>query len=253
MLQHRVIPVLLLQGSGIVKTIRFKKPRYVGDPINAVRIFNEKEVDELIVLDIVASKEGRAPDFRMVEDLASECFMPLAYGGGITSVEQIKRLYYLGVEKTVLNTVLLSDPSLLDRAAGAVGSQSIVASIDVKRDLWGRPRVFSHASKKYAAASVVDFAREVAERGAGEIMLNAVDRDGTMSGFDLDLLGEVATAVEVPVIACGGGGRLEHLGDAVRKGASAVAAGSLFVYHGPHRAVLINYPRLGELERVMQG
>lgn len=252
MFQHRVIPVLLLQDKGLVKTVKFKNPKYVGDPINAIRIFNEKEVDELIVLDITASKQKRGPDFSLIEDLASECFMPLGYGGGITRLEEMKRLFYLGIEKVIVNTSALRRPDLINEAAVHFGSQSVVASIDVKKNLWGRFTVYAHALKQRLDIAVVAQARDLEQRGAGEIMLNSVDLDGTMAGYDLALIRQVADAVSIPVIACGGAGKLADFRTAVYEGgASAVAAGSMFVFHGPHRAVLINYPKIRDLETIL--
>lgn len=248
MLRTRVIPSLLLQGQGLVKTVQFRKPSYVGDPINAIKIFNDKEVDELVLLDIAASREGRGPAFEIIEDIASECFMPLGYGGGIRSLEDIRRILATGVEKVVLNTAALANPGLIDAAAAEVGSQSVVVSIDARRKLLGGYEVWGSGGTRASQREPAEFAREVAARGAGEILLNSIDRDGTQKGFDLELVRRVSSAVDVPVIACGGAGSLTHFREAVDAGASAVAAGSLFVYVGRHRAVLINYPEYRELE-----
>ena len=247
MFRARVIPCLLLKGDGLVKTVRFKDPKYVGDPINAVKIFNEKEVDELIFLDITATPEGRTPSFDRVRDIASECFMPMCYGGGVRSQEHARQLFNLGVEKVALNTAAAETPALITELANAFGNQSIIVGVDVKRDWLGRPRVFTHCGTKNTGRAPVEYAREMEERGAGEILLNSVDRDGTMQGFDDELIREVTQAVHVPVVACGGAGSVAHLGAAVAAGASGVAAGSLFVFTGPHRAVLINYPTTAEL------
>jgi len=237
----RVIPTLLLSDGGLVKTIRFGKRRYVGDPINAVRIFNEKEVDELVLLDIDATVEGRGPHFAAVEEILSEAFMPVGYGGGISSMNQVERLVKLGVEKVVLNSVLAEEPKLLTEAAQAFGSQSIVASMDYKRDLLGRYRAFTHGGKRKLAGDPTDLMREWADRGAGEIVLNSMDRDGTRRGLDVDFLARVSASVDVPVVGVGGAGNATHLAAALRAGASAVGAGSMFIFHGVHQAVLISY------------
>jgi cyclase len=244
----RVIPCLLLSQGGLVKTIRFKHPTYVGDPINVVRILNEKEVDELIFLDIDASTEGRGPRFDYIEQVTSECFMPVAYGGGVGSVEDARRLLSLGVEKVCLNTAAIERPGLVGELADVLGSQSVIVSIDVRRDLWGRYRVASHGGRRKTGLKPTDHARRMEELGAGEILINSIDRDGTMSAYDYALVKSVTAVVNVPVIACGGAGRLDDFRKAVTEaGASAVAAGSLFVFQGPHRAVLVTYPERREL------
>jgi cyclase len=248
-LRTRVIPCLLLRNGGLVKTVKFKDPKYVGDPINAVRIFNEKEVDELVFLDISATPAGREPNYDLLGDIASEAFMPFGYGGGITRLDQIKRLFALGVEKVILNTAAEATPALVSSAAAAAGSSSVVASVDVRRNWLGKCTVCTQCGQKDAKRDPVEYAREMERLGAGEILLNSIDRDGTMSGYDLELIGRVADAVKVPVVAVGGAGELAHFRQAVDKGASAVSAGSLFVFHGRHRAVLINYPGQPELEK----
>lgn len=250
MLATRVIPCLLLRGGGLVKTVRFRDPVYVGDPINAVRIFNEKEVHELAVLDIEASRRRRGPDFALLERICCEAFMPMAYGGGLRTVEDVRRVLELGFEKAVINTTALADVSFFARVAELCGSQSVVASVDVKKDLFGRRRVYGHFRGRCINASPAKYAVAAEQAGAGEILLTSVDRDGTQAGYDLDLVREVSTAVGVPVIACGGAGRVEDFALAVKAGAAAAAAGSLFVFHGPHRAVLITYPTPAELRNV---
>jgi imidazole glycerol-phosphate synthase subunit HisF len=250
MLKTRVIPALLFKDQGLVKTVHFRKPSYVGDPINAIKIFNDKEVDELVVLDITASIEGRGPSFELIEEIASECFMPLGYGGGIRSVEDIRRILATGVEKVILNAAALADPALVEAAARAAGSQSIVVSIDAKKKLLGGYEVWAAGATRATGRDPAEFAREMQSRGAGEILITSIDRDGTQKGFDLELVRRVAAAVSVPVVACGGAGTLAHLREAVDAGASAVAAGSMFVYVGKHRAVLINYPQYRELENL---
>ena len=247
MLRHRVIPALLLLEGGLVKTRRFADPRYVGDPINAIRIFSEKEVDELIVLDIGATWRGEEPKYDLIQEFAGECFMPLAYGGGVRTADQAKRLFALGVEKIAVQTAALEDLALVTKVANAYGSQAVVVSIDVKRDLLGRRRMFAAARRKTLAEDWRDFLRRAIDAGAGEILLTAVDRDDTMSGMDLALIRQAAAICPIPLTACGGVGSLEHIKEAVHAGASAVAAGAFFVYYGPHRAVLITYPRYQDL------
>jgi cyclase len=226
-----------------VKTVKFRDPKYLGDPINVVRIFNDKEVDELVLLDITATPEGREPQFEYIAMLATECFMPLCYGGGVRTVEQVKRLCGLGVEKVAVNSYAVEHPEFVTAAADVVGSSSVIVSIDVKRDFWGRYRVYTHGGRVATGLNPADHAVEMERRGAGEILLNSIDRDGTMQGYDLDLIRAVAGRVGVPVVACGGAGSVEHLAQAVRDaGAAAAGAGSMFVFTGPHRAVLISYP-----------
>jgi imidazole glycerol-phosphate synthase subunit HisF len=233
-----------------VKTRRFGSPKYVGDPLNAIRIFNEKEVDELMVLDIDASREGREPDYRLIEQIAGECFMPLCYGGGIWRGDQADRIFSLGVEKVAVQTAALSHPSILSNIARKWGRQAVVASIDVKRDWLGRRRLFSAASRKIVGDWRTQL-KTVTEAGAGEILLNSVDHEGLMEGPDLELVREAAKAVAVPLIATGGVGSLAHIKAAVEAGADAVAAGSYFVFHGPHRAVLVTYPAYSDLAALL--
>ncbi|EXI87376.1 MAG: Imidazole glycerol phosphate synthase subunit HisF [Candidatus Accumulibacter regalis] len=239
----RVIPVLLLRNKGLVKTVKFKDPKYVGDPINSVRIFNEKEVDELVFLDITATPEGREPNFDMLQDIAGEAFMPMAYGGGLTSIEQVRRVFSLGFEKVVLNTAGYTNPSLISEAVSIYGAQSVVGCVDVRRTLLGRYELYIHSGAKRCPGSLGRHLAELERLGVGEILVNSIDRDGTQAGYDLKLLREVSHAVSVPVIACGGASSIDDFVAAVHEGGvSAVAAGSLFVFMGPHRAVLINYP-----------
>lgn len=251
MFRARVIPCLLLHGQGLVKTVRFKQPTYVGDPINAVRIFNDREVDELAFLDISATREHREPPFDLVRDIAGECFMPVCYGGGIRTVDHAHRLFSLGIEKVLINTAAEESPALITEMANAFGSQSVMVGIDVGRDWLGRLRVYTRGGGRNTGRGPVEYAREMANRGAGEVFLNAIDRDGTMAGFDLELIREVARAVPIPLIACGGASSVGDLSAAVAAGASAVAAGSLFVFAGPRRAVLINYPSAAALRAVV--
>lgn len=248
MLKHRVIPCLLLRNGGLVKTQRFAQPKYVGDPINAIRIFNDKEVDELIVLDIEASKQHREPDYALIEQFAGECFMPLCYGGGIRSVAQAQQLFALGIEKVCIQSAALEDPTLIRRLVDRFGSQAVVASIDVKRNWLGKPRLYAAATGRMLDQPWLAYMQHVVALGAGEVFLNAVDLDGTMQGVDLALIRAAAPQLAVPLIASGGVGSLVDIKAATDAGASAVAAGAFFVFHGPHRAVLITYPLYQELE-----
>lgn len=246
----RVIPVLLIQNSGLVKSIRFKKHQYVGDPINAVKIFNEKEVDEIVILDISASRERRPPNIQQISEIAGEAFMPLAYGGGITTLEQIRKILYSGAEKVVLNTSALDSPQLITAAARQFGNQSVVASIDVKKDWLGRYRVYRNGGSRNTGLLVADYARKMEDAGAGEIFLTSIDRDGTFRGYDLELIFKVSQSLSIPVVACGGAADIDDFHKAATEGgASAVAAGSMFVFQRPHRAVLISYPAQEALKR----
>ncbi|MCB0013469.1 MAG: imidazole glycerol phosphate synthase subunit HisF [Anaerolineales bacterium] len=247
----RVIPCLLLHNKGLVKTRRFRDPVYLGDPINVVKLFNDKEVDELIFLDISATVEDRAPNFRYLAEIATECFMPLGYGGGVRTVEHARQLTALGVEKIVINSYVAENPAFVRQAADLLGSSSVVVSMDVKRSWLGKYQVFTQGGRKNTGLDPEAFAVQVASMGAGEIMVNSIDRDGMMQGYDVALVRKVAQAVDVPVIACGGAGGVQDFSEAVFEGhASAVAAGSMFVFQGKHRAVLISYPGQQELDAV---
>ncbi|WP_447774280.1 AglZ/HisF2 family acetamidino modification protein [Aeromonas veronii] len=254
MLKKRVIPVLLMKNGGLVKGEKFKKHKYVGDPINAVRIFNEKEVDELAFIDISAGIDGKELDYALIEDMASEAFMPIAYGGGIQRVEQVEKLFRLGVEKVIVNSAFHNDPSLIKKCSKIAGSQSIVIAIDVKKSLLGRYEVYTHNGTQKTGVNPVEYAKKAQLYGAGEILLTAIDREGLGQGVDLNLIQQVTTAVDIPVIAQGGVGNLDHIKQAVKvAGASAVAAGSFFTFHGKHRAVLLTYPAYAELENLFLG
>jgi len=244
MLRARIIPCLLLRQGGLVKTTRFLGPKYVGDPINTVRIFNEKQVDELIVVDIDASVHGVEPDYSLIANLASECRMPLCYGGGIKTVEQVDRIISLGVEKISLGSAAVETPGLVERAAQRFGSQSIVAVMDVKScGLWGRYEVCTHNATKRSGINPVEMARRMESLGAGEILLNSVDRDGSGKGYDLPLIDSVRRAVRLPMTILGGAGSLHDMRKLVdHYGVIGAAAGSLFVFKGKYKAVLIQYP-----------
>lgn len=247
MLQTRVIPTLLLRNGGLVKTTKFKDPRYIGDPINAVRIFNDKEVDELVFLDIGATTTGTGPNFDLLADIASEAFMPFGYGGGITALDQVKRLVALGIEKVVLNTAAAENPRLVEQAVSVAGSSSVVVCMDVRRNFLGRYGTAVRGGQVATGRDPVEYALAMEQLGAGELLLQSIDREGTLTGYDLELIHRVAQAVSVPVVASGGAGSLLHFRQAVQAGASAAAAGSYFVFHGKHRAVLITYPEYQEL------
>lgn len=247
----RVIPALLIQNGGLVKSVKFMDHKYVGDPINAVKIFNEKEVDEIIILDISATAKKRAPDLKAIKEIASEAFMPLGYGGGITKLDEIKELIASGVEKVILNHSAVTNPKLVTDGATYVGSQSVVVSMDVKKNIWGKYKVFAKNGSQNTDLDPVVFARQMEDAGAGEIFLSSVDRDGGFGGYDVDLIRAVSSAVRIPVVASCGAASLDDFRRAVQAGASAVSAGSMFVFQGPHRAVLISYPSQKELkERV---
>lgn len=251
MLRQRVIPSLLLSRGGLVKTKKFANPKYVGDPVNAIRIFNQKEVDELIVLDIDASKNGKGPDYAVIELFAAECFMPLCYGGGITTVDQASILFEMGVEKVSIQTGAFRNLDLITDIASRFGSQSVVASIDIKKDLFGRRRLYEASTGTVKRESWQEHLKRVEQAGAGEIYLNAVDLDGMMAGMDVKLVSAATASSTVPIIASGGVGSLQDISAAFQSGASAVAAGAFFVFHGPHRAVLITYPSPEEIDGVL--
>lgn len=252
MIRPRIIPVLLLKDGGLCKTSRFTNPIYVGDPINTMRIFNDKEVDEIILLDIAAHWHGRGPDTEKISTIVSESFMPLAYGGGISRYEQAMRLFDVGVEKIILNTVAYENPDLVTQIASSAGSQAVVVSIDVATKWFSGKRVMVRGGKKNTGSNAVDYAKKAVELGAGEIMLTSIDREGSMQGYDLELLKSVAQSVNIPVIAHGGAGKFSDFRLALHNAhVSALAVGSMFVFQGPHRAVLINYPTAADIDALM--
>lgn len=253
MLRPRIIPCLLVKNGGLVKTIRFGESKYVGDPINAVRIFNEKEVDELTVLDIDATVHNREPNYRMIANLAAECRMPLCYGGGVRRVEQVEKIISLGVEKVAMSAAAVRTPDLIKQAAERVGNQSVVVVMDVKKaGLLRRYEVFTHNGTQSTGLDPVSFARRAHAAGAGEVVVNAIDRDGAMEGYDLELISRVREAMSLPVTVLGGAGSLAHIQGLIRKfGIIGAAAGSLFVFKGKYRAVLINYPLQAEKDALV--
>jgi imidazole glycerol-phosphate synthase subunit HisF len=249
-LRPRVIPCLQLRNRALVKTLRFKDPVYLGDPVNAVKIFNDKEADEIVVLDITATTDGRPPNFEFIGEFASECFMPLAYGGGITALDHVAALFAIGVEKAVINTAAF-DSDLVTRAAREHGSQSVVVSMDVKKGLLGGHEVFVRSGTKRTRLDPVSYARRMEAAGAGELFVNFIDLEGTQSGYNLPVLAEVAAAVRIPVIGCGGAGTLEHMRGAFSEtGVAALAAATMFCLHGKHRAPLISFPTPEEVARL---
>ena len=253
MFRPRIIPTLLLSGKGLVKSVKFKNHKYVGDPINAVRIFNEKLADELIFLDIRATDENRKIPLALVSRLSDECFMPFSAGGGISHIKHIRDIIKSGAEKVIINSAFLSNPDLVTQGAEEYGTQSIVISIDVKKNFWGGYEVVSHGGRRKTGVHPVEHVQLAENKGAGEIFINSVDQDGTMNGYDLQLIRMVSDAVSIPVIASGGAGSFTDFAAAVYKGgASATAAGSIFVFRGRHRAVLIDFPTNDDLKELFQ-
>tara|TARA_B100000212_G_scaffold339255_1_gene317369 strand:- start:417 stop:1175 length:759 start_codon:yes stop_codon:yes gene_type:complete len=251
MFRARVIPTLLLDDGGLVKTKNFRNPKYVGDPINAVKIFNEKEVDEIVFLDISKKRIKNGPNYKLLEDIASEAFMPFAYGGGISKIEQIKTIFKIGVEKIILNTSIIDNPELISQAVNLAGSSSIVVSVDLKRSWRGNIRVYKDSGNIKTNLNYKRHIQNIENLGAGELIINSIHCDGLMNGYDLDLIKSVSSIVSIPIIAVGGAGNLLNLREALDSGASAVGAGSIFVFHGVHKAVLINYPNEEELKEII--
>jgi imidazole glycerol-phosphate synthase subunit HisF len=251
MLRTRVIPVLLLKERGLVKGQQFKNHKYVGDPLNAVKIFNEKEVDELVFLDISATNENRGPDFDLLADIASEAFMPFAYGGGVKTVKQIERLFSIGVEKVIINTGAFLDVKFVKESVKVAGSQSVVVSMDVKKSLLGSYEVYVNNGKINTKLNSATYAKQMQDLGVGELIVSSIDREGTGKGYDIKLLQMVSNAVGIPVIGLGGAGCMQDLADAKNQtNVSGLAAGDLFIFHGKHKAVLITYPKYSELEKL---
>jgi imidazole glycerol-phosphate synthase subunit HisF len=253
-LRPRIIPCLLIHDGGLVKTAKFRDPKYVGDPINAVKIFNEKEADELIVLDIDATTNDREPNFRLITQLAAECRMPLCYGGGVKTVDQARRIIGLGVEKVALSSAAIDHPELVSRIADEIGRQSVVVVIDAKKRRFGSEYdAWTHNGKRHRSKSALDVARDAEKAGAGEVVINSIDNDGQMKGYDLKLAGALRSAVNLPITILGGAGSIADLGELIATcGVVGAAAGSLFVFKGPHRAVLISYPRAAETEDLIR-
>lgn len=253
MLRPRIIPSLLVHDNGLVKTVNFKNPKYVGDPINAVRIFNEKEVDELAIFDIDATVLGREPNYSLIERLASQSMMPLCYGGGVKTVEQAQRIFSLGIEKIALSSAVLQNPKLITEISDRVGAQSVIVVLDVKKKLLGGYEVYTNNGKKATGVNPFKFVEEAQKLGAGEIVINSIDRDGLMKGYDLDLIAKVREKITLPMTVLGGAGSLEDIEKVIdQHGVVGVAAGSLFVFKGPYKAVLINYPTQIEKNKIFK-
>lgn len=253
MLRPRIIPSLLIQDNGLVKTVNFKKPKYVGDPINAVKIFNEKAVDELAVFDIDATVLGKEPNYSLIERLASQSMMPLCYGGGVKTVEQAQRIFSLGIEKIALSSSVLNNPQLITQIAERVGAQSVIVVLDVKKKILGGYEVYTHNGKKATGINPFKFVEDAQQLGAGEIVINSIDRDGLMKGYDIELIDKVREKTSLPMTVLGGAGSLEDIEKVINKyGVIGVAAGSLFVFKGPYKAVLINYPSQIEKNKIFK-
>ncbi len=252
MLRKRIIPCLLLHKGGLYKTERFRKPTYIGDPINAIKIFNEKEVDELMFLDIDATVEKREPNYPLIENIASECFMPLCYGGGIKNIEQMKKIYALGVEKISISSQAVINPNLIQESAKVFGRQSVLATIDVKRNIWGKQRVFINRGKKNTKLDPLELIKQLEKMGLGEVVINSIDNDGVMDGYDIALLTKVKCNTGIPVIALGGAGKLSHIQEVFELSrVDAAACGSFFVYQGPLKGVLISYPPYRKIQKLL--
>lgn len=247
---NRFIPCLLLQDGGLVKTVRFKNPKYIGDPINAIRIFNDKYVDELIFLDINASRLNKELDYDLIERIAGECFMPLCYGGGVKTLAQARKLINLGVEKISINSTAIRNLSFVKELVSELGSQSVVGAIDIKRNFWGVEFVYDASLKRLTNIDPLTHAQNLITAGVGEIFINDVNKDGTFSGYNTSLISRITNKINVPLIACGGASDIDNMQKAFLAGASAAAAGSLFVFYGPHRAVLINYPDYSIIKKI---
>ncbi len=253
MLRPRIVPCLLVHNKGLVKTVKFKDPKYVGDPLNAVKIFNEKEVDELIVLDIDASAEQRDPNFELIKNLAIECRMPFCYGGGVSTVEHAIKIISLGAEKVALNTAAMQNPQIVADIAKAVGTQSVIVVMDVKKKFLGGYEVMTSNGKKGTGKDPVEMAKKFESLGAGEIVINSIDNDGVMNGFDYVINDKVRNSINIPMTILGGAGNIGHLKEAIeRYGVIGVAAGSLFVFKGIYKAVLISYPSQEDLADIIR-
>ena len=253
MLRPRIIPTLLIQDKGLVKTVNFKNSKYVGDPINAVRIFNEKEVDELAIFDIDATVKGNEPNYGLIERLASQSMMPLCYGGGVKTVEQAQRIFSLGIEKIALSSAVLQTPKLITDISERVGAQSVIVVLDVKKKLLGGYEVYTHNGKKATGINPFKFVEEAQKLGAGEVVINSIDKDGVMKGYDLDLIAKVREKISLPMTVLGGAGSLDDIEKVIDQyGVIGVAAGSLFVFKGTYKAVLINYPTQLEKNKIFK-
>lgn len=253
MLRPRIIPSLLIHDNGLVKTVNFKNPKYVGDPINAVKIFNEKAVDELAIFDIDATVLGKEPNYSLIERLASQSMMPLCYGGGVKTVVQAQRIFSLGIEKIALSSAVLQNPKLITDISERVGAQSVIVVLDVKKKLLGGYEIYTHNGKKTTGINPFKFVEEAQKLGAGEIVINSIDKDGVMKGYDLDLIAKIREKISLPMTVLGGAGSLGDIEKVIdQHGVIGVAAGSLFVFKGPYKAVLINYPTQLEKNKIFK-
>ncbi len=244
MSRTRIIPALTISGNRLVKTVKFKNPNYIGDPINAIKIFNEKKVDELFILDIEASKQNKEPNYDLIYKMAGEAFMPIGYGGGIKTLEQAQKIFSIGIEKVVLNTVILENPDVITQIAKIFGNQSVVLSLDFKKNILGKLRPHFNSGKAYLKKEIQTFAEEMISLGVGEIILQDIDKDGTFGGYNLEMINELRS-LSVPIVALGGCNSIDNMKAAINNGASAVAAGSLFVYRNyDPQSILINYPNI---------
>lgn len=254
MLNPRIIPCLLVHKKGLVKTVKFKDPKYVGDPLNAVRIFNEKEVDELMVVDIDATTHGNEPDYKMIQNIASECRMPLCYGGGIKRVEQAQKIFSLGVEKIAISSIVVESPLIISNIAERVGNQSVIVVLDVKKKLISsKYEVYIHNGIKNTGIDIISFAKKCEDLGAGEIVINSIDNDGVMKGYDFKLIDLIRNSINIPLTVLGGAGSLDDVGQLISEhGIIGAAAGSVFVFKGKYKAVLINYPNKIEKEELIK-
>ena len=248
----RLIPVLLIHKNGIYKSINFSNYQYIGDPINAIRIFNDLEVDEICILDIDVSKNNSSINYELIEDLASEAFMPFSYGGGITTTNQANKILSLGIEKIIINNAIYHNLNLVSECAERFGSQSVIVSIDYKKNIFNKRVCYDHVLKKKTSIEVVEMVIEAEKAGAGEILINSVDLDGLMTGMDIEIIKRLTEATNIPIIATGGAGNLEHVKNAVKAGANAIAAGSMFIFHGKQKGILINYPEKDQINKFLK-
>lgn len=246
----RIIPVLLLDDEDLIKTKKFTSEKYIGDPINAVKIFNDRYADELIILDITATQKNISPNLSLLKEVASEAFMPVSYGGGITNSSQAESVYKVGIEKVVINSAIFSDISILKDISKIAGSSGVIASIDLKKDFFGKMNIFHSRGKKKHTGNIIDFAKQLEDNGAGEIFINFIDRDSMYSGYDYQFIEKISSELEVPIVCCGGCSSLEDMREALEYGASGMAAGSLFVYSGEEKGILINYPSREQIQKV---
>tara|TARA_Y100000817_G_C16843568_1_gene539081 strand:+ start:83 stop:865 length:783 start_codon:yes stop_codon:yes gene_type:complete len=253
MLNPRIIPCLLIENKGLVKTVQFSSPKYVGDPLNAVKIFNEKSVDELIVLDIQSTTKNREPNYKMIANIALECRMPLCYGGGIKTKKQALKIFKLGVEKIAISSAAIDNPKIISEIANIVGNQSVVIVIDVKKRRYSdKYEIFTHNGRKKSSRDPIDFAKQAEQLGCGELVINSIENDGLMNGYDRKIINKIRNAISIPMTVLGGAGKLDDIGKIIKEhGIIGVAAGSLFVFKGKYKAVLINYPNEIEKEKLI--